>query len=110
MSAIKPFIRGDGVYVEVIPRSRIFPRTFGPNKRIESGFFTDFDRLKDGRPVVRIEEFTLQKDGLLITNKAYRLKEADSIGGEVALSEIARWADLQPELFIPRRPSPLWPD
>ena len=100
MSAIKPFIRGDGVYVEVIPRSRIFPRTFGPNKRIESGFFTDFDRLKDGRPVVRIEEFILQKDGLLITNKAYRLKEADSIGGKVALSEIARWADLQPELFI----------
>lgn len=100
MAAIKPFVKGGSVYVEIIPRSRIFPKGFGPNKRIESGFFTDFDRLKDGRPVVRIEEFALQKDGLLITNRAYRLKEADGIGGELSLSEVERWADLQPEAFI----------
>ena len=55
MAAIKPFVKGGSVYVEIIPRSRIFPKGFGPNKRIESGFFTDFDRLKDGKPVVRIE-------------------------------------------------------
>ena len=94
MAAIKPFVKGGSVYVEIIPRSRIFPKGFGPNKRIESGFFTDFDRLKDGKPVVRIEEFALQEDGLLITNRAYRLKEADGIGGELSLSEVERWACL----------------
>ena len=36
----------------------------------------------------------------LITNRAYRLKEADGIGGELSLSEVERWADLQPEAFI----------
>ena len=111
MAAIKPFVKGESVYVEIIPRSRIFPKGFGPNKRIESGFFTDFDRLKDGKPVVRIEEFALQEDGLLITNRAYRLKEADGIGSELSLSEVERWADLQARSFYFRcRPASLRPN
>ncbi len=76
MAAIKPFVKGGSVYVEIIPRSRIFPKGFGPNKRIESGFFTDFDRLKDGKPVVRIEEFALQEDGLLITKPGLPAKRS----------------------------------
>ena len=100
MAAIKPFVRGDAIYVEIIPRSRIFPKKFGPNKRIESGFFADFDSMEDGRPVVRIEEFDLKPEGLLVTNKAYRLKETDRIGGDVPLSSVERWADLRPEILI----------
>ena len=99
MAAVKPYVDGGSIYVEVIPRSRIFPQRWGPNRRLDAGYFTDFDKL-DGAAVVRVESFAMEEGGLHIQNKAYRLKEAGWMGGEVALAEVPRWADLQPDLLI----------
>lgn len=60
MAAIKPYVDGDSIYVEIIPRSRIFPRHWGPNRRLDAGYFTDFDKLDDGTAVVRVEAFAMQ--------------------------------------------------
>lgn len=100
MAAIKPYVDGDSIYVEIIPRSRIFPRHWGPNRRLDAGYFTDFDKLDDGTAVVRVEAFAMQADGLQITNNAYRLKEHGWMGAEIPLSDVPRWAELQPELLI----------
>lgn len=100
MAAIKPYVRGDSIYVQVIPRSRIYPSRFGPNRRIEAGFFTDYETAADGKTVVRIERFDLESGGLRITNKAHKLKNLDMIGEEIPLQSVERWADLEPEIFI----------
>ena len=81
MAAVKPYVRGGHVYVEVIPRSRIAVRRWGPLGRAESGFFTDFDRLPDGSPVCRVEDFDLGTDTLRITNTVYRLRTGRMLGG-----------------------------
>ena len=99
MAAIKPYVQNNAVYVEIIPRSRIFPKKFGANKRIESGFFTDFEQVNQNR-YVRIEQFELVNNCLLITNKVYRLKDIDLLGKEESLSVSPRWEHLQPEIII----------
>lgn len=100
MAAVKPYVDGGSVYVEIIPRSRIFPERWGPNRRLDAGYFTDFDKLADGTAVVRVEHFSMEDGGLHITNKAYRLKEAGWMGEEVPLTDVPRWAGLQPDLLV----------
>lgn len=99
MAAVKPYVDGGNIYVEIIPRSRIFPKHWGPNRRLDAGYFTDFDKLDDGTAVVRVESFAME-DGLFITNTAYRLKEQGWMGSEIPLSAVPRWAELQPEVLI----------
>ena len=36
MAAVKPYVEGSGIYVEIIPRSRIFPEHWGPNRRLNA--------------------------------------------------------------------------
>ncbi len=100
MAAVKPYVEGGNIFVEIIPRSRIFPEQWGPNRRLDAGYFTDFDTLDDGTAIVRVEHFAMEDGGLRITNKAYRLKEGGWMGSEVALAAVPRWAGLQPELLV----------
>lgn len=100
MAAVKPYVEGSGIYVEIIPRGRIFPEHWGPNRRLDTGYFTDFDKLDDGTAVVRVEHFAMEDGGLHITNKAYRLKEAGFMGSEIPLTDVPRWAGLQPDLLV----------
>lgn len=100
MAAVKPYVEGSGIYVEIIPRSRIFPEHWGPNRRLDAGYFTDFDKLDDGTAVVRVEHFAMEDGGLHITTKAYRLKEAGFMGSEIPLTDVPRWAGLQPDLLV----------
>lgn len=100
MAAVKPYVDGGSIYVEIIPRSRIFPKHWGPNRRLDAGYFTDFDKLDDGTAVVRVESFAMEDGGLHITNKAYRLKERGWMGEEAPLTDVPRWAGLQPDLLV----------
>lgn len=99
MAAVKPYVRGAHVYVEIVPRSRIAVRRWGPLGRAESGFFTDFDRLPDGSRVCRVEDFDLGESALRVTNTAYRMR-AGMFGGTVPLESVERWAALEPEIEI----------
>lgn len=99
MAAIKPYVKNGSIFVEIIPRSRIFPTKFGANKRVEAGFFTDFEQIEKDR-YVRVEQFELVKEGLSIRNKVYRLKDGEILGKEANLSVSPRWRHLQPEILI----------
>lgn len=100
MAAIKPYVRGKNIHVEIIPRNRIFPRIWGPNHRVEAGYLTDYDRDKEKRPVIRIENFEVTSEGLHITNRAYLLKEGNLMGSEVTLASVDRWTNLQPDFIV----------
>lgn len=100
MAAVKPYAEGGSLYAEVIPRHRIFPERWGPNRRLDAGSFTDFDHLDDGTGVVRVEHFEMTAEGLHITNRAFRLRTGGQTGEEIALDKVARWAALEADLTI----------
>lgn len=100
MAAVKPFVENGSLYAEVIPRSRIFPERWGPNYRLNAGYFTDFDKITGDVAVVKVEHFDLQDGDLTITNKAYRLKTGGLMGEEMPLTDVPRWAALEPEVTI----------
>lgn len=100
MAAIKPFAENGSLYAEVIPCNRIFPERWGPNHRLNAGYFTDFDHIGTDTAVVRVEHFDLRDGALTITNKAYRLKTGGLMGEELPLTQVPRWAALEPEVTI----------
>lgn len=94
----KPFVSGRNIYSEIITADRYYPTRINGAGIVEAGFFTDFDTLNN-RTVVRIERFDLQKDGLYINNKAF-YSGKDGINGEIALTDVYRWKDIQPDILI----------
>lgn len=100
MAAVKPFVENGSLYAEVIPRGRIFPERWGPNYRLNAGYFTDFDKIEGDVAVVKVEHFDLRDGALTITNKAYRLKTGGLMGEEMPLTDVPRWAALEPEVTI----------
>ena len=100
MAVVKPYAVGGSLYAEVIPRSRIFPVRWGPNRRLDAGYFTDFDHLGDGTGVVRVEHFEMTAEGLHITNRAFRRQTGDLLGEEISLDKVERWAGLEADLTI----------
>ena len=95
---LKPFISGKNIYSEIITADRYYPTRINGAGVVEAGFFTDFDTLNN-RTVVKIERFDLQKEGLYINNKAY-YSNKDGVGGEIPLTEVYRWKDIQPDILV----------
>ena len=80
--------------------ARLFPEHWGPNRRLDAGILPTLTSWTDGTAVVRVEHFAMEDGGLHITNKAYRLKEAGFMGSEIPLTDVPRWAGLQPDLLV----------
>lgn len=56
----------------------------------------------------RLERHTLSKDGLKITQRAFKSNMKDSLGVEISLSEVDRWSTLQPEATVKGIRDPLF--
>ena len=48
----------------------------------------------------RLERHTLTPDGVLIRQRAFRSASRDTVGTEIPLTEVDRWASLKPEVLI----------
>lgn len=96
---VKPYPSGRNIYCEIIPADRIYPTRINGAGVTEAGFFTDFAALR-GRKVVRVEAWDLQPDGLYLQNRAYWYNTGDTLGGELALTDVPEWAGLEPEVVI----------
>lgn len=95
---LKPFVSGKNIYSEVVTADRYYPTRINGAGFVEAGFFTDFDTLND-KTVVRVERFDLQRDGLYINNKAY-YSGKDGVHGEIPLTAVYRWKDIQPDILV----------
>ena len=96
---VKPYPSGRNIYCEIIPADRIYPTRINGAGVTEAGFFTDFAALR-GRKVVRVEAWDLQPYGLYLQNRAYWYNTGDTLGGELALTDVPEWAGLEPEVVI----------
>lgn len=103
---LKPFVSNSCIMLEAITADRFYPTRINGAGIVEAGFFTDFDSL-NGKPVVRVEHFDLQADGLYITNKAY-YERVDGVGADIPLSSVYRWADLAPDIKVSGVDRPLF--
>lgn len=84
--------------VEYVTADSFIPIEFDSRGRLNKVIFLEVK--KKGESIFyRLEYHKLEKDGLLISNKAYISKSADSIGKEVSLDSIDEWATLPTEVF-----------
>lgn len=96
---VKPYPSGRNIYCEIIPADRISPTaTMGPGVT-EAGSLPTLPPCGGGR-WYRVEAWDLQPDGLYLQNRAYWYNTGDTLGGELALTDVPEWAGLEPEVVI----------
>lgn len=67
------------------------------------------DTFTEGRTFyTRLERHTVEKDGVRITQRAFKSNQRDTIGTEIPLTEIDRWSSLQPEALVQSSEGPLF--
>lgn len=104
---IKPYVNGQDIEVDIVQAEHFYPVSFDSNGNITSAFFDDFEFAGDVR-YIRLEFHELVDGHYTITNKAYK-KEGwkkkrdsndDDLGKECQLTEVDRWAEIEPVVEV----------
>lgn len=106
---IKPFPgQNDGhVYFDWTMDWAIYPLAFDNDGNLSDVIIPD--TFQDGKyTYTRLERHTMTADGVRITQRAFRSAQRDSIGSEVPLSSVERWALVEPEALIKDSGGPLF--
>lgn len=104
---LKPYVNGDDIEIDIVQAKHFYPVKFDSNGNITAAFFDDIEF--DGNiRYVRFEYHELDSGKYKITNKAYKKEvqktKADGkdmdVGEECPLSEVDRWAEIEPEVTL----------
>lgn len=106
--ALKPYIYGDNMLVDVTGAASFQPTKFDPSGRCIGGVFKDKPVKVNGTYYVRLESHELNGTTYTIKNKAYYSDSAGSVGADAQLTTIPEWADIEPEVAIENVDGPLF--
>jgi A118 family predicted phage portal protein len=106
--ALKPYIYGDNMLVDVTGAAGFQPTKFDPSGRCIGGVFKDKPVKVNGTYYVRLESHELNSKTYTIKNKAYYSDSAGSVGADAQLTTIPEWADIEPEVAIENVDGPLF--
>lgn len=106
--ALKPYIYGDNMLVDVTGAAGFQPTKFDPSGRCIGGVFKDKPVKVNGTYYVRLESHELNGTTYTIKNKAYYSDSAGSVGADAQLTTIPEWADIEPEVAIENVDGPLF--
>lgn len=106
--ALKPYIYGDKMLVDVTGAAGFQPTKFDPSGRCIGGVFKDKPVKVNGTYYVRLESHELNGTTYTIKNKAYYSDSAGSVGADAQLTTIPEWADIEPEVAIENVDGPLF--
>lgn len=106
--ALKPYIYGDNMLVDVTGAAGFQPTKFDPSGRCIGGVFKDKPVKVNGTYYVRLESHELSGTTYTIKNKAYYSDSAGSVGADAQLTTIPEWADIEPEVAIENVDGPLF--
>lgn len=106
--ALKPYIYGDNMLVDVTGAAGFQPTKFDPSGRCIGGVFKDKPVKVNGTYYVRLESHELNGTTYTIKNKAYYSDSAGSVGADAQLTTISEWADIEPEVAIENVDGPLF--
>lgn len=106
--ALKPYIYGDKMLVDVTGAAGFQPTKFDPSGRCIGGVFKDKPIKVNGTYYVRLESHELNGTTYTIKNKAYYSDSSGSVGADAQLTTIPEWADIEPEVTIENVDGPLF--
>lgn len=106
--ALKPYIYGDNMLVDVTGAAGFQPTKFDPSGRCIGGVFKDKPVKVNGTYYVRLESHELNGTTYTIKNKAYYSDSAGSVGADAQLTTIPEWAGIEPEVAIENVDGPLF--
>lgn len=106
--ALKPYIYGDKLLVDITGAAGFQPTKFDPSGRCIGGVFKDKPVKVNGTYYVRLESHELNGTTYTIKNKAYYSNSSGSVGADAQLTTIPEWADIEPEVTIENVEGPLF--
>lgn len=106
--ALKPYIYGDKLLVDMTGAAGFQPTKFDPTGRCIGGVFRDKPVKVNGKYYVRLESHDLTDTTYTIKNKAYYSDSTGSVGAPAPLDVVPEWADIQEEVTIQNMDGPLF--
>lgn len=106
--ALKPYIYGDKLLVDMTGAAGFQPTKFDPTGRCVGGVFRDKPVKVNGKYYVRLESHDLTDTVYTIKNKAYYSDSTGSVGAPAPLDVVPEWADIQEEVTIQNMDGPLF--
>ena len=106
--ALKPFVSGGRLLVDVTGAGCFQPTKFDPAGRCIGGIFKAKPIRAAGQSYVRLESHDLSGTAYTIRNKAYYSDAAGTVGQEAPLTAVPEWADLAPEVTVENLTGPLF--
>lgn len=110
--ALKPYIEGNKILVDAAIPTAFSPTDFDGQGRAIGGVFKEVT--KQGHEYyARLEYHNFEKRDdnsfvYVIRNKAFKSGSDGSVGSEVSLSDVKKWADISPETTIADLEKPLF--
>lgn len=99
----KPYVSDDKIYINAIAQGDFIPIAFDGDGNLTSVIFVD--TFTAGKYIYsRLEWQRIEEDTLIIINKAFRAEDKNTLGNEVSLMEIDRWAKIEPITVIDNMP------
>ena len=106
--ALKPYIYGDKLLVDMTGAAGFQPTKFDPTGRCIGGVFRDKPVKVNGKYYVRLESHDLTDTTYTIKNKAYYSDSTGSVGASAPLDVVPEWSDIQEEVTIQNMEGPLF--
>ncbi len=106
--ALKPYIYGDKLLVDMTGAAGFQPTKFDPTGRCIGGVFRDKPVKVNGNYYVRLESHDLTDTTYTIKNKAYYSDSTGSVGAPAPLNVVPEWSDIQEEVTIQNMDGPLF--
>ncbi len=106
---IKPYpnIEDGHIYFDWTMDWAFYPLAFDDDGNLSDVIIPD--TFTEGKiTYTRLERHTVVKDGVKITQRAFKSNMKDTIGTEIDLSEVDRWSALQPEATVKNTDGPLF--
>lgn len=96
---LKPYVTRTGLAVQYVQADCFFPLAFDDSGRLLQCVFTE--QFRKGRKIyTRLEVHTLRGKLVHITNRAFVAVNDYTLGTEIALTEVERWAELEAEASL----------
>lgn len=106
--ALKPYIYGDKLLVDMTGAAGFQPTKFDPTGRCIGGVFRDKPVKVNGKYYVRLESHDLTDTTYTIKNKVYYSDSIGSVGAPAPLNVVPEWSDIQEEVTIQNMDGPLF--
>lgn len=90
----KPYVSGNQIYINAIVQGDFIPIAFDGDGNLTSVVF--IDTFTQGKYIYsRLEWQRIEDEQLIIVNKAFKSEDKNTLGNEINLTEVDKWANIE---------------